>query len=327
MGTTDVVAILLGLLTPMAANAAAAENPGPPTIELFYNELAPYGEWVETADYGWVWVPDVAGAGWRPYAEGYWVYTDDYGWAWISDNSWGWAPFHYGRWTRSVEYGWIWVPGTEWGPAWVSWRADNDWIGWAPLPPEVIWGERGIVHDRDDVDANISPTAWSFVKMADFQQREIEMFVARSAETASLVQKTKNITNLVWENGRVCTRCLAPEVIAERTGGPVAHFRIIDVKSPGRVQPSGDEIAMFRPVLSKEKPPTDPPSKPVLSREPRSSAPQRPDGARSQPPPRLAPPPAAPSPSRPPRGPQTERPRTEMPRSGQTQPRPRRTAP
>ena len=32
-------------------------------------------------------------------------------------------------------YGWYWVPGYEWAPAWVAWRNNNDYYGWAPLSP------------------------------------------------------------------------------------------------------------------------------------------------------------------------------------------------
>src|SRR6185295_7816837 len=89
-------------------------------VNTFYDQLSPYGDWVQSREYGWVWVPNVD-AGWRPYTEGRWVYTD-FGWTWVDDEEWGWAPFHYGRWYEDASLGWAWVPGSEWGPAWVSWQ-------------------------------------------------------------------------------------------------------------------------------------------------------------------------------------------------------------
>src|SRR5665213_1919979 len=67
------------------------------TDQVFYDELSPYGQWIDYPDYGYVWQPNVD-QDFRPYdTNGYWVYSD-YGWTWVSNYSWGWAPFHYGNW-------------------------------------------------------------------------------------------------------------------------------------------------------------------------------------------------------------------------------------
>ena len=118
-------------------NKAAAQTYGEVSYQTFYDELSPYGRWVDNQEYGYVWVPD-AGPDFRPYStDGHWVWTDDYEWMWVSDYDWGWAPFHYGRWTMDPYYGWIWVPGYEWSPAWVAWRSGGDYYGWAPLRPGI----------------------------------------------------------------------------------------------------------------------------------------------------------------------------------------------
>ena len=89
------------------------------SIDFFYNNLSG-GNWIEVADYGYGWQPDLAvnDPNWRPYADGYWAYTDD-GWTWISYEDFGWATYHYGRWARLADYGWVWFPGSDldWGPA------------------------------------------------------------------------------------------------------------------------------------------------------------------------------------------------------------------
>jgi hypothetical protein len=72
---------------------------------------------------------------WRPYSEGNWGWTD-YGLTWISDLEWGDIRSHYGRWGGDNELGWFWVPGSVWGPAWVTWRSNDQYLGWAPLPRE-----------------------------------------------------------------------------------------------------------------------------------------------------------------------------------------------
>ena len=72
---------------------------------------------------------------------GRWVYTEEWGWYWVSDEEeadWGWVAFHYGRWAHDRRLGWFWVPGDEWAPAWVDWRRGDDYVGWAPLPPDEV---------------------------------------------------------------------------------------------------------------------------------------------------------------------------------------------
>ena len=121
-------------------------------VGVFYDGLAPYGDWVEMPDYGWSWAPRVEGD-WRPYTRGQWLMTDD-GWFWDSDEPFGWATYHYGRWLNDPEYGWVWIPGTEWAPAWVSWRHGNGYTGWAPLPPRATWQTRvGLSIGGLDIDA------------------------------------------------------------------------------------------------------------------------------------------------------------------------------
>ena len=106
------------------------------SYQSFYDQLSPYGNWINYPGYGYVWMPN-EGPDFRPYSSnGNWVYTNA-GWTWASNYSWGWAPFHYGRWFYENGYGWLWVPGNEWAPAWVSWRGGGDYYGWAPLGPRV----------------------------------------------------------------------------------------------------------------------------------------------------------------------------------------------
>ncbi len=100
--------------------------------------LSPYGQWIETEEYGRVWRPDatVVGVDFTPYETcGTWVYTD-YGWTFNCDWDWGWLPFHYGQWTW-IDDGWSWVRDYTWSPAWVEWRSGGGYVGWRPLAPRV----------------------------------------------------------------------------------------------------------------------------------------------------------------------------------------------
>lgn len=140
-----------------APTTAKAQDDQPITLQTFYDQLAPYGQWVDYPPYGNVFIPN-AGPGFVPYStNGHWEYSDDYGWTWDSDYPWGWACFHYGRWNYDPSYGWFWIPDTQWGPAWVVWRNSPEYYGWAPLP----WGV--------DINVGISngygipPNEWCFV--------------------------------------------------------------------------------------------------------------------------------------------------------------------
>ncbi|MGZ6143284.1 MAG: DUF6600 domain-containing protein, partial [Myxococcales bacterium] len=105
-----------------------------PDQQAFEQRLSPYGRWVDTPEYGRVWIPSGVGADWQPYTDGQWVDTD-YGWTFASTVPWGWAAFHYGRWGWGAGLGWFWVPGFVWGPAWVGWRWYAGYACWSPLAP------------------------------------------------------------------------------------------------------------------------------------------------------------------------------------------------
>lgn len=126
-------AIMVCGLTPKTSVA----QDQPITIQTFYDQLTPYGQWINYPAYGYVFIPNV-GPGFIPYSTaGHWEYTDAYGWTWASDYPWGWACFHYGRWNFDPSYGWFWVPDLQWGPAWVVWRNSEEYYGWAPLPSGI----------------------------------------------------------------------------------------------------------------------------------------------------------------------------------------------
>ena len=114
------ILLLIATLTSCYAQRSTvnAHNDSQISFQTFYNELDPYGQWIEDYDYGYMWIPHV-NRDFHPYAtNGYWTMTN-YGNTWVSDYSWGWAPFHYGRWTYDNFLGWAWIPGYEWAPAWV----------------------------------------------------------------------------------------------------------------------------------------------------------------------------------------------------------------
>jgi hypothetical protein len=118
------------------------------------DDLADYGAWESTPEYGPVWTPTVVAAGWSPYHFGRWVWVAPWGWTWVDDAPWGFAPFHYGRWAYR-DTRWCWVPGPRrvrpvYAPALVAWvgspgasvsisAGGGAGVGWFPLGPREVF--------------------------------------------------------------------------------------------------------------------------------------------------------------------------------------------
>lgn len=129
-------ATLILILLNNCSNSQQIIDEEPLTYQVFYDQLSPYGTWINYPDYGHVWNPSLS-VEFTPYLTGgHWVATTS-GWTWASDYRWGWAPFHYGRWFYDYRFGWLWVPGYEWSPAWVTWGSMDGYYCWAPLMPGV----------------------------------------------------------------------------------------------------------------------------------------------------------------------------------------------
>lgn len=153
------------------------------TYETFYNELSPYGRWIDYPGYGNVWAPSIAG--FRPYYDnGYWVNTS-FGWSWNSNYNWGWAPFHYGRWFSDPSLGWLWVPGYEWAPAWVNWRSNAGYYGWAPVGPGLAIG----------VSVGIPTNHWVFVENRYLATHNFNNYVVNVNRNQEIINNTSIINN------------------------------------------------------------------------------------------------------------------------------------
>lgn len=160
------------------------------SLQTFYDELSPYGTWINDPEYGYVWRPDVDQGEFRPYyTNGRWVMTE-YGNTWVSNYDWGWAPFHYGRWTYNRYNRWIWIPDTVWGPAWVSWRSGGGYYGWAPLTPGF-----GV-----SVNIGIADFYWNFIPTAHIYYTSFPRYY--SGRNRVYVQNTVIINNTYIHNNR-----------------------------------------------------------------------------------------------------------------------------
>jgi hypothetical protein len=201
-------------------------------IKVFVNELAPYGQWIDSGQYGRAWIPSGMPGDWRPYTDGRWAWTEDHGWTWVSNHEWGWAPFHYGRWANDARHGWMWIPGTQWAPAWVAWRADNSHVGWAPLPPEVRWrGNSSLRLNSNAANTYIPGNTWLFVDRQRFIEPEVRHYLLPQPTVLTLIPATRSITHYAMSNGRIVNRSLDLSSIERVLGLRVPRLRVTQVDS------------------------------------------------------------------------------------------------
>ncbi|WP_437592245.1 DUF6600 domain-containing protein [Sorangium sp. So ce1000] len=163
------------------ATAEYYEDTDASALVEFQQPLAPYGTWIETPNYGTVWVPSavVVGADFAPYqTAGHWALTEDGEWMWVSDYAWGHIPFHYGRWVWISSHGWAWIPGRTYAPAWVVWRVgDAGYVGWAPMPPTYYWSGGVAVSLW-----TVPPAAYVFCPTAHVFHRHVHTYVIHDRE-------------------------------------------------------------------------------------------------------------------------------------------------
>ncbi|MEY2485776.1 MAG: hypothetical protein QOH39_1424 [Verrucomicrobiota bacterium] len=228
------------------------------SYNTFYTKLEPYGDWIDTSDYGYVFQPrESAGSrNWRPYLNGHWVYSD-VGWTWVSEEPFGWATYHYGRWTRLRNVGWIWVPGDEWAPAWVSWRKSNDYVGWAPLPPEAHFDRKAGIRNWADSYYDIGPEQYCFVATNQFGAARAEQTVVPTERNITIVNQTTNVTNITYNNTTVVNQGPNYEELRTRTQQPIQRFKIerqvnvdIALQNPQSIV-KGEVIQIPAPMIAK----------------------------------------------------------------------------
>ncbi|HEY2138623.1 MAG TPA: DUF6600 domain-containing protein [Chthoniobacterales bacterium] len=218
---------------------------------MFYQKLDQYGDWRETAEYGYVWQPREAeeSRDWRPYTEGRWVYSDA-GWTFISDEPFGWATYHYGRWLRLRRVGWVWVPGNEWAPAWVSWRTNKDYVGWAPLPPEARFDRRTGIQNWADNYYDIGPDQYSFVPSNEFGAQKIRSAVVPAERNVSIVFETTNVTRITYANNFVVNEGPSYDELRSRSQRPIERYRLRRQNSETVATVRGDELEISAPTIT-----------------------------------------------------------------------------
>ena len=261
-------------------------SPPPPSnqevvsYQEFYDELSPYGNWIDYPGEGYVWSPNVD-PNFQPYAtNGNWVYTDE-GWTWVSGYSWGWAPFHYGRWFYEDAYGWLWLPGHEWAPAWVTWGQSGNYYGWAPLAPHI------------DADAQWTPPsrAWTFVPAEHVSKPNVAQYAVDRSTSNTVVKNVtiinntttvvnKNVVNNTVVNNNITNNTTTNNVHNNTTNNtvnnhvtnnttvinkgpdikevqkasvePIQKVTVVENNKPSQSKTENNKLYLYRPVITEQ---------------------------------------------------------------------------
>ena len=224
---------------------------------VFYDRLAPYGQWT-WLEGQYVFVPGDTDRSWRPYSNGRWVYTDRYGWMWASNEPFGWATYHYGRWGFSKRIGWFWVPGSRWAPAWVSWRQSDDYLAWAPLPPSY---DEGVSIDVSVGD--VPSYYWQAVPSDQFLAQDLPRRIVRDpVRIRPVLERTQPLGNVVVSNTTVVNNVVNLQFVEQKTKEKVVVHKVEetnDAAQSGKVQ--GASVEVFQPKPD-QKPAVAAPPKP-----------------------------------------------------------------
>jgi len=239
--------LAFGTLAPRQAHAQVSAT-------FFYDNLDPYGEWVQDPDYGYCWHPTGVDENWAPYTDGYWAYTDA-GWTWVSYEDYGGIVYHYGRWARIPGEGWVWVPGETWAPAWVSWRSSDDYVGWAPLPPEARWHVGIGFGGGVDASFNIGPGFYSFVSVGDFGAPALGSVIVNRDRNVTIINNTTNITNITTNNSTVYTGGPNYAKIAARSSRPIPTLKLVrqsNLAQGGKIlsHQQGNQLIVVAPKIT-----------------------------------------------------------------------------
>ena len=217
-------------------------------FNYFYSSLSPHGRWIEIDDGFVVWKPRIHNRHWQPYAQGTWIWTND-GWYWDSFEPFGYVVYHYGRWHYDDYYGWIWVPDYQWAPAWVEWRYDDDYIGWAPLSPYAVFNVHSGIHFS--INFSFPYNHWNFVRYKYFGHQNAYNYYAAPQYKERIFGGTKTRNDYGYERERVVNRGVDLRTVQERGARNLQQRELVrkDVESIGRnsVIKNGNRIEILTP--------------------------------------------------------------------------------
>jgi hypothetical protein len=229
------------------SQAAQTAAPAAVTYQTFYDNLSPYGTWIDYPAYGHVWAPRLTGD-FRPYAtNGNWAYTTE-GWTWVSDYAWGWAPFHYGQWLYDDMYGWLWIPGYDWSPAWVTWGFADNLYCWAPLMPGI---------DLNVPFGSWRPHSfyWNAVSRDHIYDKNLSASLVARDQVGNLSGRISIVSNFTTTSKHSLYYSKGPDVndVQKYVGSRIQTVPIRETNSMADARRAGDGLSVYRPAVQTPK--------------------------------------------------------------------------
>ena len=253
-----------------SAGYVASDIPG--TQDLDNN-----GEWQQTPEYGYVWVPTVVAVGWVPYRYGQWLWVTPWGWTWVDDARWGYAPFHYGRWAV-WNHNWCWVPAPRHGrpgravyaPALVAWvgasptggRAPGSHVGWFPLGPRDVYVPPYRVSSAYARNVNVSNTVINNTYITNVYQN--------NASPQHYLNNTPNAVTTVPRSTFISGQRVGAHTVPVAAGGLAAPA--VTAAAPAIV-PTRQSVLGTAPNHAIARPPSSLMQRTVVARSPPPPAP------------------------------------------------------
>ncbi|MCI0920247.1 DUF6600 domain-containing protein [Sphingobacterium rhinopitheci] len=227
--------IAISIISLFTVNGAKAQGNVHVSLDMFYDELSPYGYWDYDPNYGGdIWYPQ-AGHDFRPYSSnGYWTMTQ-YGNTWVSNYPWGWATFHYGRWINTPRNGWGWIPDYEWGPAWVDWRSGNGYYGWAPMAPRL----------SVNISVGLPINLWIFSPSKRIYDRNIHRYSTYGRP--NIYNNTTIINNTYIVNNNHYYGGPSRRDVERTTGRKVTVRDVRNADRPGSSRIDNKSVSIYRP--------------------------------------------------------------------------------
>ena len=149
----------------------------------------------------------------------------------------------------NVNYGWVWVPDYEWAPAWVEWRYNDDYLGWAPLPPYASF--RVGVGISFSINWHLHHRYWNFVRYDHFCHDRVNVYIINNSDNYRVFKNTKYRTNYYSDGGRIINRGVDRDLVERRGGYKITKREVSRVTTyddyERSVKSRGERVTAFRP--------------------------------------------------------------------------------
>jgi len=142
------------------------------------------------------------------------------------------------------------MPDYEWGPSWVEWRYDDDYIGWAPLPPYARFRVGVGIHFS--ISWRSHYRHWHFVRYGHFCHSNVNYYFIDNSNTNYIFNRTKYRTNYYYNNDRIINGGIGRDFIERRSGTKIRTRDLVTTTKLRDYSGDGvrknDRIEIYRPT-------------------------------------------------------------------------------